>query len=175
MPTEAKAVEIEKIKSFLEDSSIVISTDYSGLNVSDINLLRKMLRDSGVKYRVIKNTLLIKVAEDIDRPEIKNLADGPTGIVFGYGDTQIPAKILSEFKKISASDLKIRFGIMGDQLLTSDQIDELASLPSKEELVSKLVGQLYGQMSGLVYALNRPISGLVWALQFHLERENSKG
>ena len=93
----------------------------------------------------------------------------------GYGDTQIPAKILSEFKKISASDLKIRFGIMGDQLLTSDQIDELASLPSKEELVSKLVGQLYGQMSGLVYALNRPISGLVWALQFHLERENPKG
>jgi len=175
MPTEAKGVEVEKIKSFLEDSSIAISTDYTGLNVSDMNLLRKMLRDNGVKYRVVKNTLMIKVAHDIDRPELKGLVDGPTGIVFGYGDPQIPTKILSDFKKNSGSDLKIRAGIMGDQLLTSDQIDELASLPPKEELISKLIGHLYGQISGLVYVLNRPMAGLVRVLQVYVEQENAKG
>ena len=164
MPTEAKAGVIEELKTYMEGCTIAISTDYSGLNVSDMNLLRTTLRNKDITYKVVKNTLFKRAADESDRPELKELVDQNTGIIFGYGDEQIPAKIISEFIKETGSELTINAGVVGTQILSADELDQLAKLPGKDELVAKLIGQLQGQLSGLVFVLNSPISGFARVL-----------
>tara|TARA_B100000676_G_C17789193_1_gene686098 strand:- start:28 stop:606 length:579 start_codon:yes stop_codon:yes gene_type:complete len=164
MPTEAKAGVIEELKTYMEGCTIAISTDYSGLNVSDMNLLRTTLRNKDITYKVVKNTLFKRAADESDRPELKELVDQNTGIIFGYGDEQIPAKIISEFIKETGSELTINAGVIGTQILSAEELDQLAKLPGKDELVAKLIGQLHGQLAGLVFVLNSPISGFARVL-----------
>ncbi|MED5429377.1 MAG: 50S ribosomal protein L10 [Chloroflexota bacterium] len=159
MPTERKAEAIEELKQLMEDCSIAISTDYSGLDVSEISAFRTVLRENGVKFKVVKNTLLKIAADEKEWPEINELIDGPTGIAFGYGEEQVPAKVISDFIRDSGIEIELKAALIGNQSLDPSQIKELASLPGKDELVSKLVGQLYGQLAGLVYTLNSPLVG----------------
>ena len=148
----------------MEGCTIAISTDYSGLNVSDMNLLRTALRKNQITYKVVKNTLFKRAADELDRPEMKGLVDGSTGVIFAYGDEQLPAKVISEFIKETGSELKLNLGVVGTQILSADELDQLAKLPGREQLVAKLVGQMHGQLAGLVYVLNSPISGLARVL-----------
>ena len=159
MPTEGKAEAIEELKQLMEDCSIAISTDYSGLNVSEISAFRTVLRENGVKFKVVKNTLLKIAADEKEWPEINELIDGRTGIAFGYGEEQVLAKVISDFIRDSGIDIELKAALIGNQSLDTSQIKQLASLPGKDELVSKLVGQLYGQLAGLVYTLNSPLVG----------------
>jgi large subunit ribosomal protein L10 len=159
MPTKAKAEAIDEIIQLMKDCSIAISADYSGLNVPDMSSFRTILRENGMKFKVIKNTLLRIAAEQADWPEMKELIDGQTGIAFGYGDEQISAKLISNYIKDSGSDIELKMGLIGSQRLSGDEIKQLAALPGREELVSKLVGQLHGQLSGLVFTLNSPLLG----------------
>ena len=164
MPTEAKAEVIEEIKSCMEGCTIAISTDYSGLNVSDMNLLRRTLRENNITYKVVKNTLFKRAADELDRPELKELVDRSTGVIFAYGDEQLPAKVISEFIKDTGTELKLNSGVVGSQILSADELDQLAKLPGRTELIAKLIGQMHGQISGLVYVLNSPISGFARVL-----------
>ena len=159
MPTEAKAKAIEELKQLMEDCSIVISTDYSGLNVSDMSDFRTVLRENGIQFKVVKNTLLSIAADQKEWPEIKELIDGPTGIAFGYGEEQVPARVISDFIKNSGIEIEVKAALIGDQSLDPSQVNQLASLPGSDELVSKLAGQLQGQLAGLVYTLNSPLVG----------------
>ena len=164
MPTEAKTELIEDLKNCMEGCTIAISTDYSGLNVSDMNLLRARLRKNEIIYKAVKNTLFRRAAEESDRPELKDLVDGATGIIFAYGDEQVPARVISEFINETGSELKLNSGVVGTQILSADELDTLAKLPGREDLVAKLIGQLHGQLSGLVFVLNSPISGFARVL-----------
>ena len=164
MPTDAKTEAIKELKMAMEDCTIAIATDYSGLAVGEISELRTSLREKGLKYKVVKNTLLRIAAEESNWPEMKELIDGPTGIIFGYSEEQIPAKTIVEFVKDSGSDIKIRSGIIGNQVLSTAQVEELARLPGREELVGRLVTQMHGSISGLVHVLNSPLSGIARTL-----------
>ena len=164
MPTEAKISAVEELKQIMEGCSIAISTDYSGTNVPDVNSFRAALRKEGIKYKIVKNTLFKIAADDIGKPEMKELIDGPTGIAFGYGDEQLLAKTIFEFIKKNNIKIVLKTGLMGSDVLSSDQIISLATLPSKEELIAKLVGQLHGQISSLVFVLNAPIVKVVRVL-----------
>lgn len=159
MPTEAKAEAIEELKQLMENCSIVISTDYSGLNVSDMSDFRTVLRENGIQFKVVKNTLLSIAADQKEWPEIKELIDGPTGIAFGYGEEQVPAKVISDFIKDSGIGIEVKAALIGEQSLDPSQVKQLAALPGRDELVSKLAGQLQGQLAGLVYTLNSPLVG----------------
>ena len=159
MPTEAKAEAVEELKQLMEDCSIAISTDYSGLDVSEISAFRTALRENGIQFKVVKNTLLRIAADQKEWPEIKELIDGPTGIAFGYGEEQVPAKVISDFIRDNGIDIEVKAALIGEQTLNPSQIKQLASLPGREELVSKLAGQLHGQLAGLVYTLNSPLVG----------------
>ena len=159
MPTEAKSEAIDELIELMKNCSIAISTDYSGLNVSDMSDFRTLLRENGIKFKVIKNTLFKIAAEQADWPEMMELVDGQTGIAFGYGDEQSPAKIISNYIKDSGTNIDLKMGLIGTQTLSGDEIKQLASLPGREELVAKLVGQLHGQLAGLVFTLNSPLVG----------------
>ena len=108
MPTEAKSEAIDELIELMKNCSIAISTDYSGLNVSDMSDFRTLLRENGIKFKVIKNTLFKIAAEQADWPEMKELIDGQTGIAFGYGDEQSPAKIISSYIKDSGTNIDLK-------------------------------------------------------------------
>ena len=164
MPTDRKAEDVDSLMEAMKGCTIAISTDYSGLNVSEMSEFRTTLRKNGITYKVVKNTLFKIAADQAEMPAIKDLIDGTTAIAFGYGDEQIPAKVITKYVKDSGVELKIRNALIGDQAFSPDQLKELAALPGKEELAAKLVGQLQGQLAGLVHVLNNPLVRLARSL-----------
>ena len=164
MSTDAKAETVEELKMVMKDCTIAIATDYSGLAVSEMSELRTSLRDKDLIYKVVKNTLLKIAAEQSGWPEMKELVHGPTGIIFGYSEEQIPAKTIVDFIEENGSSIKIGSGIIGNQILSAAQIEELSKIPGREELIGRLVTQMHGSISGLVYTLSFPMSGVARAL-----------
>lgn len=134
-------------------AKIVVVTDYKGLNVTRLNELRAKLREAGVEYRVVKNTLLILAAEDTDVARLKDQFQGPSAIAMSYDDPVAPAKVLTAFAKENEK-LEIKAGVMGAQTLSLEQIKALSDLPSREVLLSKMLGALNGVPTGWVRTLS---------------------
>tara|TARA_B100000519_G_scaffold60719_1_gene51069 strand:- start:2077 stop:2589 length:513 start_codon:yes stop_codon:yes gene_type:complete len=164
MPTEKKAALIEDLKECIADCSIAIATDYAGISVSEMSELRTAIRNQGMKFKVVKNTLMKIAADESEWPELQELVDGPTGIVFGYGEEQEAAKLITKYIKDSGIELKLKSSAMGSQILSAKELQQWASLPGKDELIAQLIGQLHGQMAALVYTLNNPITRLARTL-----------
>ena len=153
----------------MEECTVAISTDYTGLSVSAMTELRRSLREKNVQFRIVKNTLAYRAADAAGRPAFKEIVDGPTAFAFSNGEPVDPAKALVDFIRTTRSPLKIRGGILGDRVLTLEEVNNLATLPSKEELIARLMGQLNAPAAGFVYVLNANIAGLARLLQRHVE------
>ena len=165
MPTQAKTDQVDLLADKFERSTIVISTDYTGLPVSQMTDLRKALRDAGVEYRIIKNSLAHLAADKVGKAAIKDVVEGPTGVALGYGDPTEPARALAGFIRSARSSLAIRGGELDGQVLSSDDVGRLASMPPRDELVATLLMRMNGPIGGLVNVLNGPIAGLARVLQ----------
>ena len=172
MPTPQKTEVVENLTKRIVDSTIAVSTDYSGMSVAETNELRKMLRAKDVEYVIVKNTLAYIAADSAEKSKLKDIISGPTGLVFGYGEVVDAVKTLTTFIKDTNSDITIRGALMGERALDIKEIEQLSRLPGKTELLTKLVGQLNGGIQGLVYILNSPINGLANVLQRHVEAES---
>lgn len=172
MPTERKKEQVDEIAKLIEEATVAISTDYSGMSVDEMNDLRRAMREHGVTYRIVKNRLTELAADAAGKPEIKEIVQGPTGIAFGFGDPVEPARALADFLRANArATLKVRAGVMGDRPLSESDVQHLASLPSRDQLIAQLMGQLQGPISGLAYVLNAPVNGLARVLQRKVEAE----
>jgi large subunit ribosomal protein L10 len=125
----------------LSKSAIIVLTDYKGLDVAAMNDLRRRLRAEEIEYQVVKNTLLIRAAEDNDIALIKDYFKGPSAIALSYDDPVAPAKVLSEFAKENKK-LEIKAGVMNGQVLDAKAIKALAKLPSREVLLGQLLSAL---------------------------------
>ena len=169
MPTQAKADAVDVLAEKFGSSTVVISTDYTGLPVGQMTQLRRALREAGVEYRVIKNSLANLAADKAGRPAIKEIIQGPTGVALGFGEPGEPARALSGFIRSSRSALKIRGGELDGRALSIEDVNRLAILPTRDELLSHLLMRMNGPISGLVYALNGPIAGLARVLQSHAD------
>ncbi len=136
-------------------AQIVILTDYKGLDVTTMNTLRRKLRQGGVKYRVVKNSLLVRASEKTDVAVIKDYFKGPGGVAYCEHDPVAPAKILTAFIKENKA-LEIKTGVMNGKMLDPAAIKALAALPSR----NILLGQLLATMNGVPSALVRVLSGV---------------
>ena len=165
MPTEKKIENVERIKGWFDEATIIIATDPTGMGVSAMTDLRRALRESDVEFRVIKNRLAYLAADAAGKPWLKEIIEGPTGLVFGYDQVTEPAKALSGYIRSNRSPLTIKKAAFEERVLTSDQVESLASLPSKDVLIARLMGQLQAPISGLAQVLNGPVGGLARALQ----------
>lgn len=170
MPTQDKIDQVKKIKSWIDGATIAISTDYTGMTVVNMTELRRTLRENDVSYHIIKNTLALLAAKESDNPNIQKIIEGPTGLAFGYADPVAPAKALVEFIRSSRLPIKIMNGIMGERVLNEREINDLASLPSKNELIAKLIGQIQSPITRLARVLDSPITGLARVLQGRVEQ-----
>ncbi|MQG19453.1 MAG: 50S ribosomal protein L10 [SAR202 cluster bacterium] len=164
LPSEKNIQIVEDLKGNIESSSILIATDYSGVNVAEISTLRAALREQGVQFKVVRNTLALIAADQAGNSKLKELIEGPTSFVFGFEDPVEPVRVLTKFIKDSGSKVKVRGALMGDSLLTTEEVDYMASLPDRPTLLSQLLGQLQAPISSLATVLNAPTQGLVTLL-----------
>ena len=170
MPTDAKRENIADLAERIKRSTIAIATDFSGLGVNQLTELRRRLREEGMEYRVVKNRLAALAATQAGVEGFRELLDGVTGIVFGYGEPEAAAKVVDQYVKQTRSPLRIRNGIMEGEVLTAAQVNAIAILPSKLELRSMLLRQLNAPIVGLVNVLIGPVRGLAIVLQRRAEQ-----
>ena len=147
-----KKEQVERLAQEFADSEISILVDYKGLDVLKMTELRAKLREAGSRMEVVKNTLLVRASEGKDAGLMKDFYKGPNAIVMSDADPVAPAKILVDFAKGNEA-LEIKAGALAGKLLTVDEIKQLAQMPSKEELLGKLVGVLNAVPTSIVNVL----------------------
>ncbi len=138
---ELKAPVIEEIKANVDGAASVVLVDYRGLTVEEDTKLRRELRENGVVYKVYKNTYMKRAFEGTDFAQLDNELDGPSAIAISKDDATAPARILAKFAK-NAEALEIKSGIVEGTYYDAAGIKTISSIPSREELLSKLLGSI---------------------------------
>jgi large subunit ribosomal protein L10 len=167
---------LAEIKANMEKASIAISADYRGLSVAQLTELRRALRPSNVEVKVVKNTLAGMAAEQAGRPEMSQIVQGPTAIAFGFGDPVAPVKALTEHLRARRLQITIHGGWLEGQVLSREQVESLATLPSREQLIANVVGKLQSPLynfAGLLQASMRNFAGLIDARANQLEAQDA--
>ena len=170
MSREKKAQTIDRLQDTFSKCSIGILTDYRGLSVPEITVLRRKLRESSVEYKVVKNTLARFAGERAGKSDLVSFFEGPVAIAFGYGDITEPAKALASYVAESKASMTIKGGFLADRLLTKEEVITLSALPSKEVLLARVVGGVQGPISALVSQLASPMMGLIAGLQARIQQ-----
>ncbi|MBI4288755.1 MAG: 50S ribosomal protein L10 [Chloroflexi bacterium] len=173
MKKEEKATLIDEVEKQLAESKLVVATDYRGLTAAEMTRLRKQLRDAGVEFHVVKNTLTLIAAGKTGKSAVEPLLKGPTAMAFGKKDEVTAAKTLTNYIRMTRSALQIKGGLLGQKLITTAEIQNLAMLPSKEVLVARVLGQLNAPVATLLGLLSAPMAGLAGVLQGRIKQLES--
>ncbi len=167
---EAKKQVVEEIKGRFQNMQAAVLTDYRGLNVAEVTELRSKLRDAGVEFKVLKNTLTQIAANEVGLEGLDPYLEGPTAIAFGVNDPVAPAKILSEFAKTHKA-LEIKAGILENKVIDFEGVKALADLPSREVLLAKILGGMQSPMYGFAGSLQGLLRNFVYVLEAVREKK----
>ncbi|HUL03266.1 MAG TPA: 50S ribosomal protein L10 [Gemmatimonadales bacterium] len=157
----------------LRRAPTVYVTDFTGLNVARISDLRRKLRAAGVEYVVVKNTLALRALQDAQVAGLDEHLGGPTALALGGADPVAAAKVLVDFAKEHEKPA-IKVGLVEGRTVTAAEVKQLASLPSRPELMAQLGGALQAPLAGFVGALNGLLYMMVGALEA-LQTKRSQG
>ena len=171
---EEKAVLIDALADRLGRSTIAIVTDYRGLNVADMQDLRRRLRAANVEYAVAKNTLTRFAAERVNKTVIVADLEGPTAIAFGYDDPAVAAKAMQDYARTSRI-LRVKGAVLGDRRLSAEDVQGLAELPPKPQLQARVVGTIQGPMSSLVGTINGLLAQLAYVVDQRAQQLGGEG
>lgn len=148
---ETKQQVVTEIADKLRASKSTIVVDYRGLTVSEATELRKQLREAGVEFKVYKNSLTRRAAESAEMAELNEFLTGPNAIALSNEDVVAPAKVLNDFAKDHEA-LEIKAGVIEGKLVTLDEVKAIATLPSREGLLSMLLSVLQAPIRNLALA-----------------------
>ena len=151
---ELKQPIVEEIKAKIDGAATVVLVDYRGLTVEQDTKLRKGLREAGCEYKVYKNTMMKRAFEGTDFAALDEHLEGPSAIAISKDDATAPARILCKFAK-NAKALELKAGVVEGTLYDTDALNELAKIPSRDELISKLLGSLQSPITNLARVLNQ--------------------
>lgn len=169
MDRSQKETAVLELKERIDRAPVLYLTDFTGLSVKAMTELRSSLRKSGAEYVVVKNRLAKRVfTESEDLPDITESLVGPTGFVFGYEDAAGAAKALSDFAKGHDKKPAFKLGVLENRILQPEQVEKIASLPPREQLLAELAGALEAPMAMLATALEAKLqetAGLLDALR----------
>ena len=169
---KAKEAAVSESQEKMQQAQSVVFVDYRGLTVEEVTNLRCKMRDAGVEYKVIKNTMIQRAADKEGIEGLNSILEGPTAVAFGMKDPVSPAKILVDFAK-DTKKTEIKGGVLDGKTIDVDGVKYLASLPSKEELLAKMMGSLNAPVTGLVMALSGVMRNLVCALNAIKEQKEA--
>jgi large subunit ribosomal protein L10 len=164
MPTDAKRQAIAELAELIRSSSAMAVADYRGLKVSEIQLVRRSLRASGVQLHVAKNRLLKIAADEAGRSELKPMLAGPTALATISGDEVALAKALIEAFRPYGKVVSLRGGLLGSAAVDAAAFQRLATLPSRDVLLGKLAGAMVAPIAGMAGVLAANLRNLVGVL-----------
>jgi large subunit ribosomal protein L10 len=174
MNREQKAAAIAEIASHIDESEAVFAVDYRGITVAQVAELRATLRQSDATFKVVKNSLTERAADQVGAESLKEFLAGPTALTFVRGDVATAAKVVADYARTTQL-LPFKGGLMEGNTLDVEQIRSLSKLPSREVLYSQLVGVVASPIGGLVRTLNALIGGLAVALgQVNAKKESGE-
>jgi len=149
---QEKQQAVEVISAKLRESSTTVVADYRGLNVAQVTELRKQLREAGIEFQVLKNSLVRRATEGAELTELNSILVGPTAIAFSNEDAVAPAKILNDFAKKNDA-LKLKGGVVEGKVVGQEEIKALAELPSRDGLLSMLLSVLQAPVRNFALAV----------------------
>jgi large subunit ribosomal protein L10 len=172
MNREQKAAAVAEIAEQLKESEAVFAVDYRGISVPQAAELRTRLREADATFRIVKNSLTERAADEIGADTLKALLEGPTALTFVRGDAALAAKALQTFRR-ETEKLEFKGGLLGAEAVDTEQILALARLPARDVLYGQLVGVVASPITGLVRGLNALIAGLALQLGQIAEKKAS--
>src|SRR5580693_1298036 len=174
MNRDQKAAAIAEIAAHIDESQAVFAVDYRGISVPQVAELRSKLREADATFKVVKNSLTERAADQVGAETLKALLEGPTALTFVRGDAATAAKAVADYARATQL-LPFKGGLMDGAPLDVEQIRSLSRLPSREVLYGQLVGVVASPVSGLVRTLNALISGIAVALgQVQAKKESGE-
>lgn len=168
MDRTEKETFVSDFRDKIAKAPVFYLTDFTGLDVKSMTTLRRTLKDVGAEYVVVKNRLAKRALAEIDMPDISDALLGPTGIVFGFEGVVEPAKAVSDFAEAHDDKPVFKVGILDNEVLEATDIQRLAQLPPREQLLAQLAGALAAPMAQLASAMEgklQEMSGLLEALK----------
>ena len=163
MPTAEKSATVSDLSQKMSKADAIYLADFSGIDVAAVTQLRRFLREAGVDYQVVKNRLAKLAARDAGLDSLGEYLEGPTAMAFVQDDPVTPAKILQKFID-GGGKLAIKTGVVDGQILTPEAVKQLARLPSRDELIGKVIGSVQAPLYGLSAVLSGLLRGVVVAL-----------
>ena len=151
---ELKQPIVEEIKGYIENAQSAVLVDYRGITVEQDTILRRKMREAGVVYKVYKNTMLKRAFEGTDFAQLDQHLEGTTAIAIGVEDATAPARIVSEVMK-EAETLQFKGAVVEGTYYDAEGIKAIASIPSRDVLISKLLGSLQSPITNLARVLNQ--------------------
>ncbi len=174
MNRDQKAAAIAEIAADIESSQAVFAVDYRGISVPQAAELRAKLREADAVFRVVKNSLTERAADQTGAEDLKPLLQGPTALTFVRGDAALAAKAIADYARVTQL-LPFKGGVMDGAALDPDQLRAISRLPSREVLYGQLVGVVASPITGLVRTLGALVGGLAVALgQVHEKKESGE-
>jgi len=166
VPTAAKQATINDIAAELDRIQGAIVTDYRGLTVEQITNLRRRLRPVGARYQVVKNTLLKIAMQEKGLPDLGNMLEGPSAVLFAEGDPVEATKILAQFVKELRKDMpQVKGGFLGQRMMTPADVANLATLPPREQILANFLGTIQTPVSNVVNTLGAVLQNLVGTVE----------
>jgi large subunit ribosomal protein L10 len=164
MPTSQKEDIVVEIKDRLNQAGALLLADYRGLTVKEMQELRNNLRAAGGELKVYKNSLTEIAIRELALPSLDEYLAGPTAIIFTGEDPVAPAKALTAFAKAHKA-LELKGGLVENQVVDADGVSAIATLPSREELIAKLLGTMLNPLTGFARVLNGPVEAFARTVQ----------
>lgn len=174
MATQRKIDSVADLTDKLSRTQLTLVTDYRGLTVAEITDLRKKLRETGAELIVAKNTLTLRAAKETGYEGLEPMLSGPTALAFAFNDVSKTAKAINDFNK-GPKKLVIRGGMLGNAVMGENVLDQVASLPTRDQVLAQIVGGVAAPVSGVVGVINAAITNVLYVLQARIDQLEPAG
>ena len=158
---EKKESIVQELKEELKSSPSIVLSNYYGINVQSITELRGSLREKDIKFKIYKNTLFKIAAKEVGLEGLTSTLSGSTAVAFAREETLLPVKMLRKYSVDNKDQLKLKIALLEGKIYLEEQLDRIASLPDKDELLARILGNLQSPIYSTVYTLKSPLLALV--------------
>jgi len=170
LPTQRKIEQVEELANLFSNSDTIIIADYKGTSVAELSSLRKALNSSSSKFKIAKNTLAKLAAEKAEKNILADQINGPLGYILTNEDPSKVAKALFDYTEKNKIEFVVKKGLLDNELVDESTLLKLSKLPTKDILLSKLMGSMNSPLTNLVFVMNGTVQALATVIQRHVEK-----
>ncbi|MEC7870777.1 MAG: 50S ribosomal protein L10 [Chloroflexota bacterium] len=170
MPTNRKIAAVEELSELFSNSEIILLAEYIGTSVGQLSELRKTLNNASASFRIAKNTLAKLAVDKANKSILSEQIKGPIGFVFSNDEASSVTKSIYEFTEKNEVPFIVKIGLLNDELVDEATLIKLSKLPSKEVLLSKLIGNMNSPISNFVFLMSANVRSFVNVLQRHIDQ-----